>query len=406
MLTFKLAWRNIWRNTRRTLITSAAIMAALFLALLMRSFQNGMYDQLLDSIVGKFSGYVQVHGENYWEERSIDNTFVSSDSLIATIEGVEGVNQVIPRLETFALSSHKDLTKGVFLQGVIPEKENLLKDFASSIIEGEMFDQKKDQILVTKGVAKFYGLSPGDTLVFIGQGYHGSSAAGKYEISGIVDLKNPNLNKLYVLLGIETMRDFCGGDNITSTLVIDKDPAVSELVLAEALKEKLNPELYEIMTWQEMIPEILQLIQADKAGDLIFIAILYMIISFGIFGTILMMTQERMFEFGVLLSIGMTRLKIMKIVVVESFFLALLGILAAVAFVMPILYYFHYNPINMGEEMSEMMEDYGFSAEIPTSIAWDLPLEHGMIILIITLVLTTYPVLVLRKLNPVKAMKK
>lgn len=406
MLSFKLAWRNIWRNTRRTLITSAAIMAAVMLALLMRSFQTGMYDQLLDSIVGKFSGYVQVHGQNYWDERTLDNTFLDSDSLTHSIESVEGVEHVIPRLETFALSSNDKLTKGVFMQGVVPEKENLLKDFSSSIVKGKMFEPDKDQILVAEGIAKYYKLEPGDTLVFIGQGYHGASAAGKYEVSGIVDLKNPNLNKLYVFAHINTVRDFAAADNVTSTLVIDKKQGVSEIMLAQALKAKLNPGLYEVMTWQEMMPEITQLIQADQAGDYIFIGVLYMIISFGIFGTILMMTQERMFEFGVLLSIGMTRLKIIKVIVLESIFLALLGVLSGIALIMPLLFYFHKNPIYMGDEMSEMIEEYGFSAEIPTSVAIDLPITHGLIILCITVLLTVYPIIVLSKLDPIKAMKK
>ena len=39
---------------------------------------------------------------------------------------------------------------------------------------------------------------------------------------------------------------------------------------------------YEIMTWQEMMPEIQQVIQADSAGGLVMIFILYMIITFGI----------------------------------------------------------------------------------------------------------------------------
>jgi ABC-type antimicrobial peptide transport system permease subunit len=113
-----------------------------------------------------------------------------------------------------------------------------------------------------------------------------------------------------------------------------------------------------------------------------------------------------MFEFGVLLSIGMTRLKIIKVVFLESIFVALLGVLSGVALIMPVLYHFHYNPIYMGDEMSEMIEEYGFSAVIPTSISWDLPLTHGMIILVITILLTIYPIVVLSKLNPIKAMKK
>lgn len=406
MMTLKLAWRNIWRNTRRTLITSAAIAAAVLLALFMRSMQTGMYDQLLDNIVGKFSGYVQVHGQGYWDERTVDNTLVFSDSLEKEILEVDGVNGVVPRLETFALSAYEDLTKGVFIQGVIPEKENILKDFNASIDTGQIFDPEKDEVLIGKGIAKFYQVDLGDTLIFIGQGYHGQSAAGKFVISGIMDLKNPQLNKQYVVTSVEAVQRFIGGEGITSSLVLATENSNKEIEIAEALKEKLNPELYEVMTWQEMMPEIQQLIQADQAGDMIFIGILYMIISFGIFGTILMMTQERMYEFGVLLSIGMSRLKIIKVMVLESFFLAILGLAAGIAFIMPIIYYINANPIYMGDEIQEMMESYGFDAQLITNTSWTIPMNHTIVILVITMLLTLYPMWVIRKLNPIKAMKK
>jgi ABC-type lipoprotein release transport system permease subunit len=61
------------------------------------------------------------------------------------------------------------------------------------------------------------------------------------------------------------------------------------------------------MAWQEMMPELVQAIQADSAGGQIMLFILYMVITFGMFGTVFMMTAERKYEFGVLISIGMRR---------------------------------------------------------------------------------------------------
>jgi len=406
MMTFKLAWRNIWRNKRRTLITAAAIGAAIMLAVFMRAMQVGMYDQLLGNIVGQFSGYVQVHGQGYWDEQTVDNSISFSDSLEEQILSVEQVKAVVPRLETFVLSAHDDLTKGVLLQGIIPEKEKHMRDYTSSLVEGKMFEPGNNEIVIAKGIAKFYDIGIRDTLIFIGQGYHGASAAGKFVISGILDLKNPQLNMRYVMSDIESVRSMVGGENITSTLVLAMDKPDEEEKVFEALKAKLDSNSYEVMTWQEMMPEIQQLIQADQAGDMIFIGILYMIISFGIFGTILMMTQERMYEFGVLLSIGMSRFRIIKVMVLESLFLALLGVLGGLAIVMPIIHYIKAHPIYMGDEIAEMMEDYGFTADLVTSTSLHLPMNHSLVILIITMVLTIYPIYVIRKLDPIKAMKK
>ena len=70
------------------------------------------------------------------------------------------------------------------------------------------------------------------------------------------------------------------------------------------------------MTWKETLPEIEQTITADSAGGLIMAFILYVIVVFGMFGTVLMMTEERKYEFGVLISVGMSRIRLFGIILV------------------------------------------------------------------------------------------
>ena len=62
------------------------------------------------------------------------------------------------------------------------------------------------------------------------------------------------------------------------------------------------------------MPELLQGIELDKRSNLIMIVVLYVVIGFGIFGTFLMMTKERTYEFGILIAVGMRKLKIQLMV--------------------------------------------------------------------------------------------
>ncbi len=72
----KLAWRNLWRNKKRTLIAAASVFFAVLLALLMRSMQTGYYDYMIDASVRMYTGYIQVHGKDYWEKKSLDESMV------------------------------------------------------------------------------------------------------------------------------------------------------------------------------------------------------------------------------------------------------------------------------------------------------------------------------------------
>ena len=79
------------------------------------------------------------------------------------------------------------------------------------------------------------------------------------------------------------------------------------------------------MDWKELIPDLVRAKALDSAGNYIVYCILYLIIAFGIFGTILMMTKERSYEFGVLVAIGMRRFRLSATVWLEVIMLQCAG---------------------------------------------------------------------------------
>ena len=401
----KLAWRNIWRNKKRSLITITAIVIAVFLAICMRSLQLGMYDNMIKNVVGSYSGHVQIHSNGYWEEQTIDNAFLYNDSLIKIIENNTNVEHTTKRIQSGCLSSFDDLSKFVFVNGIEPQKEQLMTNWKKRLMEGELLTPNSSSINIGKGIAKYYNIKVGDTLIFVGQGYHGMQAVGAFPVCGILDMKNPNLNNVSVFMSLSTAQDFLSANDLMTHLIINKKEYTDEESIVSSLSENFKEE-YEIMTWQEMMPEIQQVIQADSAGGLVMIFILYMIITFGIFGTVLMMTQERKYEFGVVVSIGMRKIKLMIAMVYETIFLTSIGVLSGIILSRPLVLYFYNNPLEFPAEQAEMIENQGFEAVIPFMSSYDIPITHGLIIFFISLFISIYPVVTIYNLNPVKAMKR
>ena len=107
----QLSCRNIWRNKKRTLIAAASVFFAVILAVFMRSGQLGSYSYMIHSAAQIYTGYFQVMGNDYWEERSLDESIVVSDSLLHEISSFENIVSITPRLESFALVSHLKETK-------------------------------------------------------------------------------------------------------------------------------------------------------------------------------------------------------------------------------------------------------------------------------------------------------
>ncbi len=404
----KIAWRNIWRNKKRTLITTLSISGALFFIILMRSMQFGFYDNIINTIVQSYSGYVQVHANGYWDKQSVNNSMEVDEKLINEINSINGIDNIAKRLQTFSLVSKGEKSKGVIITGIEIEKEQLITDWDKKIIEGSKSFDNADRIILSKGIAEYFDVTMGDTLVLFGQGYQGMMAAGKYVANGIIDLKNPKLNEMAIFMDIESTQDYISSENIATHLVIDKKEYYDEKKIAEDVRKAISSD-YEVMTWKEILPELDQMITADNVGGLIMAFILYVIVCFGMFGTVLMMTEERMYEFGILLSIGMDKIKLYLIILLETIMLSSIGVIIGVLTTRPISHYFNRNPINMesfGEGLGDAMGEFGFDPIMPFSINWDIPISHAAFIFGISLLISIYPAIRILSLNPVKAMKK
>ena len=404
---FKIAWRNIYRNKKRSLITITSVFAALLLIILMRALQFGFYDKLIETVVESYAGYVEIHADGFWDNQSLDNSMQVDQQLLDDIQSVEGVENIVQRLQTFSLISVGEKTKGGVINGINLSEEQKITDWNKKMVSGS-FDLSDNEIIIAKGIAEFFDISENDTLILYGQGYRGMMAAGKYPVKGVIDLKNPDLNKIGLFMTMETVRNYVSSDEISTHIIIGKEKYYDEGKIVEDLGLILSDD-YEVMTWKETLPEIEQTITADSAGGLIMAFILYVIVVFGMFGTVLMMTEERKYEFGVLISVGMSRIRLFGIILVETIILSMVGVVLAVMVTYPISIYYNINPIDMailmGDGANQMIEEMGFSPMIPMSISWDIPLSHSLVIFIFSLLISIYPAIKISKLNPVKSMK-
>lgn len=401
----KLIWRNLWRNSRRTLITMASIAFAVLFAILMQSFQDGIFNNLIKNVVGYYSGYVQIHQKGYWDEQVLDNSFPNTVALNNAVQQNPQITNAVPRLETFVLASKGNSTKGCMLIGTDTEKENKLTQLKSKLIEGAYFKNKEETVLIAEGLSQRLGLKLNDTIVLFGQGYHSVMAAGKYPIKGIVHLASPAMNDSFVYLPLAATQSFLSAENQLTSISLGIDNPENSAAIINNLKTKIGTN-HEVMSWQEMMPEIANHIKADGYTLYVFSGILYLIISFGLFGTILMMTVERKYEFGMLLAIGMKKRKLATILLGETLLITIFGILFGILISLPFVIYLNRNPLQLSGELAKSYEQFGFEAIFPTSIDSTIFIVQSLIVLLIALVIGMYPLWQVSRLDPIKAMKK
>ena len=469
MKNYKIAWRNLWRNKRRTLITVASVFFAVFFALLMRSIQLGSYDHMFRNVIESYTGYIQVQNEDFKDNPTVDNIFAFSSEIRQVLLKEKNVTDVVPRFESFALASSGPLTKGVLVLGIEPEKETLLSNvkgrliryrLSSDVIDGlkksgipekiksklDLFKEEsyssesilqmdlgisdgdtasvmplirglskfrngyisagKQEVLIGDHLSKFLRLNIGDTLVLVGQGYHGTTAAGKYRITGIIKMPTSDIDNKIVYLPVDICQELYSAPGMLTSMALcikdNKDKAINRMI--SSIGKEVPPPL-RLLGWREMNELLINQMDADNKSGGVMVAILYLVIAFGIFGTVLMMTIERKREFGVLVAIGMQKSKLSAIVSFEMIYIGLLGILSGIAVAFPAILIGLYNPIRLSGQYAKVYESYGMEPIMPFMPVDLYFLWQSVIVAVIVGISIIYPVRKINKMKLVNSLK-
>jgi len=401
---FKIAWRNLWRNKRRTLLTITSVLFALFLALIVRSMQLGSYASMVESAVKTSTGYIQVHEKGYWADKSIDNTFETSPELEKKILDHPNVTQITPRLESFALLSSGKQTKGAAVIGTLPGSENEVSGLKNRVVSGEFLAENDQSILIAEGLAQYLKVKVGDTIVILGQGYHGVTAAGAFPVKGIIKFVQPDMNNMMTYIPLALAQElYATPGRLTSLSIMLANP--DNMIKTRDDLALIDPGNLEVMVWKEMLVELVQAIEGDNISGLFTLGVLYLVVGFGILGTILMMTMERRREFGIMVAVGMRRYKLAIIILSETLIISIIGIIAGAAASFPLLLYFYHNPIPLTGEAADAMLEYNMEPVMPFLLEPGYFVSQSFVVIIITLLTLIYPLSVIGRFKVINAIK-
>jgi len=446
-----LAWRNLWRNRKRTLLTMASVVFAIFFAVVMRSQQLGMYSNAIKNVIELQSGHIQIQGKGFNESQDINDAFAYSDELMSLLNSDKRIKKTIARLNSGGIASTGPMTKEAFTLGIEPDKEGEIfrrnisggkmidtnsngvllgeklahylkiieydvelsykgKDSVETILisEGEARDVKiggtyKDSLKITwkKNIPRFIK----DSVILMGGGYHGAMAAGIYKVDGIVRLPIPDMNKRAVVMNIKTSQRFTHADGIIASIsILLTDDDDLDAVYTD-LRSKLDPEKYEVFKWTQLNEELVQQIESDNISGQIFMWILYLIIGFGILGTIIMMNNERKREFAVMIALGMKKAKLNFTVIIESMYIGLLGACGGIIFGASLVGYLYYHPIPLPDDMAEIMESYNFEPVMKFSADIDIFIKQTITVIVLFALASMYTIFKIKHLNVIKTIR-
>jgi len=402
----RLAWRNLWRNKRRTWLTASAIAFVTVLMVFLITLQLGSYDLMIDSSLRILVGQMQVQREGYLEKHQIRKVIPEAHTLAEHLRADPAFRQygVAVRAEGFALASSGSRSFGMQVFGAEPAHEPRVSTIPHLIKSGRwLSDVRAQEVVVGSVLAQNLKIKVGDELTLLGSAMDGSVAATILPVVGIFESGMHDLDRLAAEIPLGTFQDVFGMGSNAHALVF-LAPELKQLPDLQAQVTQRLPKDANlvIVSWERLIPGLKELTQADwTTGWFMYIALI-VVVTFSILNTFIMSVLERTREFGIMLALGATPLRIGALVFTETACLALLGLGIGIALGTVItgvlsVTGFTYPGLN------ELMGQYGLPGLIYPQISVTSILIGPAVIFAFILASALYPAFRIRKLEAVEA---
>ena len=405
----KLGWRNIWRSKLRSLVVIFSIIIGVWGGLLILGIMYGLNNQRMDIAINGYIGNVQIHNEIFLDDYAIKHVINNIDKYENFLSKDSRVKAYSKRIVLSGMLSNSNGSSGIQVLGVNPSSEKNVTKIYSKLIEGEYFKSKKNNtILVGKKIADKLNLKLKSKVVITFQDEKNNLVSLLFRVEGIFRSGNSMFDESNVYVKNQSIRDnlvnFIGFHEMP--IVIYENIEDSSLDLTDALKKDLkkidNTNI--IQSWDDIAVELAYANKMISAFLYFFMLIVISGLSFGIINTMLMAVLERKRELGMLMCIGMTRLKIFLMISIETLFLALIALPFGLIFSYFMINYFSVNGIDLSI-VAAGLENFGIGTMLYLKLPINYYYEIGLMIIVITIISSVFPSIRALKINPVEASK-
>lgn len=406
-----ISWRNVWRNKLRSLIMITAITLGLCAGIFASAFYLGMADQRIEKAIKTEISHVQIHQPEFLQSNDISKFIGQGGAIAAQISDMPSVTGVSPRIVIFSMIGSAETGSGVKIVGIYPDLERQTTNLHTKVIEGDYFEEnKRNSIVIGHKLAEKLKVKLGSKVVITLQDVENNITSGAFRITGIFNSLNTGYDEGNVFVRYEDLArltDFPAGACHEIAVLAKSNEEV------DGLKQQIDNLLtgyqndsaaLQARTWYQVSPEMNYLVESMDLYMYIFIAIILLALLFGIINTMLMAVLDRAKELGMLMAIGMSRIRVFSMVVVETVFLSLTGGVAGIALGYLVAKYFETHRINLAA-WGEVYTDLGYDPFVYTTIEWSYLINTTVMVIITGIIASIYPAIKALKNDPAEALR-
>lgn len=358
-----LAMKNLARHKRRTLITAGSIAVGILMFVFMDSMLKGADQESIRNLKWYETSSIRIMNRDYWDNRfqlPLDINIPDAESVIEKLSEKEIIATGRVVFSGDMIISKRDFGEdgnmSVTVTAIDMDRDFDVFHYEDTLIEGRFPEKGEDAVVLGSWLAEDIGAEVGFYITIVTRGLGGFFEAMDLEITGVVNCPNPYVNRVLIMMPLDTAGDYLNLEGAVTEIDIklpdtykpeDIDRVMNDLIPI------VDSEQLQQFSWMELAADYLAGMEMERGGTAMILFLIFIIAAVGISNTMLMSIFERIRELGMMRSLGMSDNKIRITFMVEAAGIGFLGSLIGVLLGIISVYFLIHKGIDYGIWMRE-----------------------------------------------------
>lgn len=401
---WSISWRNVWRSKLRSSVVIIAVAIGLFAGVFSAFFMKGWMEQRLSDVINTEMSHIQLHQKKFKDNYEFKYLIKDSDLMLEKIQEIEGVKSCSKRIIINSMVASAETGTGAKIIGVDIENEKTVTNIHEKIIHGKYFEGvSRNPVVIGEKLAKKLNVGVRNKIIITVQDMNGDITSGAFRIAGIYKTSNTAYDGANIFvrdIDIARLTGLEEGYSHEIAVVLDNNDIMENATEEIAV---LFPTLL-TENWKTLSPEMGYMDELMGVYMYMIVIIILFALCFGIINTMLMVVLERIKELGMLMAIGMNRMKVFFMIILESIFLSITGGIVGILIGYLVTAYFS----KVGIDLSiwgEGLEAMGFAAIIYPVVDFEVLIVVAVLVIFTGILSALYPAYKALKLNPADSIR-
>ena len=406
-----IAWRNLWRNKLRSSIIMAALSIGIIGAVEMDGYMTGLTNQRVDAAIANEVSDIQLHNPGFLLNQETKYLIPHAGEKADKIRKIANVKAVSVRLKGAAMASSANAGAGISINGVVPDDEYRVSDLHDHIIEETYLSNKqKIPAVIGQKLAQKLNIGISDKIIVTMTDTTGTITNGAFLVVGIYKTSNTDFDKSNVFVTRKDLAKLIGyptraGDEIAILLNSSQQTKAVTKKLNTLFSAEVKSHKLIIQSWDQIQPLLKSMVDMMNYFSYLFLIIVLAALTFAIINTMLMSMMERTREIGMLIALGMNKRKIVRMVMLETIFLSIIGALVGLVISILLVDYLSIHGLDLSS-FAKGLNSIGYSSTVYFQVNREFYFTTVIVVVLLAIIASIPAMMRALKLQPATAIRE